>query len=290
MREHAILFGRDRSLVGVLTENRVDGLSGERDPVCVLLLSSGLDHHVGPNRIYVKLARRVADIGFPVFRFSFSGIGDSGPRRDKLPASESVIDETQQAMDFLAQQKGIDRFIAIGLCNGAAAAFQIAALDRRIRGAVLINPPVPEISREELNRHSYYWNHALFNPNSWKRLLLGRSFYREILRSVGSKLKNRILPSHIHSGPNAGIVSELSNSFRFMQEHKTQVIVIDSDEVTGDHYFREFMRKEYASLKDSGLLSTRVLDGADHVVTPLASQECLLKLISEWIVERFGSP
>jgi hypothetical protein len=94
VKESAAVFGRDRSLIGVLSERGTTGLN-EDSKTGVLLLSSGLDHHVGPNRVYVKLARRLADNGMPVFRFGFSGIGDSGPRKDKLPAAESVIDETR---------------------------------------------------------------------------------------------------------------------------------------------------------------------------------------------------
>lgn len=290
VREHAILFGRDRSLVGVLTENQIADFPGQHDVTGVLLLSTGLDHHVGPNRIYVKLARQLAVMGFPVFRFSFSGIGDSGPRKDKLPATKSVVDEIQQAMDCLDHLKGIKQFIAIGLCFGAASAFRIATVDRRVKGAVLINPPVPETSQSELIRqHSYYWHGALLNLRSWKRLLLFKSAYRRILQSVGLKLMKWLWPNYVQNSEHAEIINELTKSFRSIREQKIQLLIIGSDDVGGDHYLREFMGKEYVSLKDAGLLSSKTLDGTDHTVTPLASQRCLLRIISEWTAEKFQS-
>ena len=76
-------------------------------------------------------------------------------------------------------------------------------------------------------------------------------------------------------------------AFQSIREWKTQLVIIGSDDVSGDQYLREFMRKEYASLKKCGLLSTKILYGNDHVVTPLASQEYLLRLISGWMAERF---
>lgn len=288
MRERAVLFGRDLSLIGVLTKNERRDSPGKQSPTGVVILSAGLDHHVGPNRIYVKLARRLAEMGFVVFRFSFSGIGDSGPRRDKRPADESMIDETQQAMNWLADQAGVERFVAVGLCNGAGAAFRIATLDRRVRGAVLINPPPPETSRDELMGRSYYWDRALFSTRSWKKLFLGKSAYREILRLTGLKLKNRLRPDYAQNSANAEIIEELTRSFRFIQEQKTQMVIIGTDDVTGYNYLWEFMRKEYTALKNSGLLSRRTLNGTDHVVTTLAGQESLLTLISEWMVKKFG--
>ena len=154
MKEHAVVFGRDRSLVGVMTENGTGNVSANDNITGVLLLTAGLDHHVGPNRIYVKLARRLAAMGCVVFRFGFSGTGDSGPRRDKLPASQSVIDETQLAMDYLERLMGVKWFILIGLCSGAIAAFRVAVADSRVRGAVLLNPQALSTVQTELLRRS----------------------------------------------------------------------------------------------------------------------------------------
>ncbi len=85
MKEHALLLGKDRSLVGILTENGDADFPGKNELTGVLLLNAGLIHHIGPSRIYVKIARMLASMGFIVLRFDFSGIGDSGPRKDKLP-------------------------------------------------------------------------------------------------------------------------------------------------------------------------------------------------------------
>jgi pimeloyl-ACP methyl ester carboxylesterase len=290
MREHAIQFGRDRSLVGILTENQIANFSGKHDLTGILLLSTGLDHHVGPNRIYVKLARQLTAAGFSVFRFSFSGIGDSGPRRDKLPASESMIDETQQAMDYLERLKGIEQFIVIGLCNGAAAAFRVAAVDRRVRGAVLINPPAPATPQTELTRqHSYYWQGALFSLRSWKRLLFWQSAYQSIFQSVALKVKRLLLPSYFQNSEHARIINELTKCLQYFREQKIQLLILGSDDIWGDQYLREFTRKEYNSLKDAGLLSAKTLKGTDHLFTPLESQKRLLRLISEWMGEKFKS-
>ena len=66
MKEYAVLLGKDRSLVGILTENGDTDISEQKDLTGVLLLNAGLIHHIGPNRIYVKMARMLASMGFVV--------------------------------------------------------------------------------------------------------------------------------------------------------------------------------------------------------------------------------
>jgi len=48
-----------------------------RRPVAVLLLSPGIKMRVAPHRLYHKMAAFIADLGFPVLRFDFHGLGDS---------------------------------------------------------------------------------------------------------------------------------------------------------------------------------------------------------------------
>ena len=60
MSERAITFGAMGGLVGVLSEPE---RSTRRDVPAVLLWNVGINHHVGPSRIWVDLARRLADSG-----------------------------------------------------------------------------------------------------------------------------------------------------------------------------------------------------------------------------------
>ena len=67
MREHAFLFGETKSLLGITTEPAAG--AGDSSHPAVVLLNAGLVHRIGPNRLYVNTARRLADAGFTVLRF-----------------------------------------------------------------------------------------------------------------------------------------------------------------------------------------------------------------------------
>src|SRR5215212_8993414 len=128
-RQRVVRFGSTTSLVGVFTEP-VSGTP--RQAVGVIILNSGILHHVGANRLHVQLARRFAELGFASLRFDFSGIGDSEARRDRLSFEQSSPVETREAVDYLAQAHGLREVVLVGLCSGADAAHLSATLDERI--------------------------------------------------------------------------------------------------------------------------------------------------------------
>lgn len=290
MQEHAIAFGKDRSLVGIIAESGKGNVSEKDNLTGVVLLTAGLDHHVGPNRIYVKLARRLAAMGCVALRFGFSGTGDSGPRRDKLPVSESVLDETQQAMDYLERLMGIKRFILIGFCSGVVTAFRVAVSDSRVRGAVLLNPQPANDRNELVARHHYYWRYAIFNLRNWMRLLLLRSNYRSVSRAVFDKIKSWLLTNYVQSFEAPEIIDEIKKSFQSFQERGVRLLMLSSQNELGDEYISQVFRKEYKAMKASGLLTTRMFGVAHHTIRPLACQNELLDFVSEWMAEegRFG--
>lgn len=283
MREHVLLFGGDRSLVGILTDDR--SVSPEKsDLPGVVLINAGLVHRIGPNRIYVKLARRLAAMGFLVLRFDLSGIGDSGPRRDKLPAAQSVMDETQQAMDYLERSEGIKRFVLIGLCSGAAVAFQVATVDQRVNRAILLNPQLPETDQvEQLRESSYYRRHALFNPRSWLKFFCLQSSYRDVWKALKNRCKECVSASFIRNDEIDEIVDGLRKVFHSIQTKSVKLLLAYSENEIVDKYFRKVVGEEYRSLQESGLLLTKRLKRSDHLFTPLECQKELLDSIVEFM-------
>ena len=136
--EEVVLFGSASTLVGIVTAPPIDATDAARPGV--ILLNAGLLHRIGPNRLHVELARRLAAMGLVVLRFDFSGVGDSDVRGDDLPFWETTIQETREAMTFLGKSRGPQRFVLMGLCSGAVGSFRTARVDSRVAGAVLLDP------------------------------------------------------------------------------------------------------------------------------------------------------
>jgi pimeloyl-ACP methyl ester carboxylesterase len=117
----------------------------------VLLLNAGVLHRVGPHRLHVILARQLAARGLTSLRLDLSGIGDSRSVPGSLSFRESAVVDTRAAMDRLAAD-GIGRFVLFGLCSGAATALARAAVDERVVGLVLLDPPAYPTARAQARK------------------------------------------------------------------------------------------------------------------------------------------
>lgn len=135
MSERAITFGPSGSLVGVLGEPE---RSTRRDVPAVLLWNVGINHHVGPSRIWVDLSRRLVRAGFVVLRFDLSGLGDSEPRQGGSSEGERALADVRDAMDTVTKHTGIRTFAVTGFCSGVDSAHAITFLDDRVVGAAFI--------------------------------------------------------------------------------------------------------------------------------------------------------
>ena len=136
-KESVITFGPQGGLVGILSDPHPEKQSPNRP--ALLLLNAGFLHRVGPYRMNVDLARNLAAKGFTVFRFDFSGLGDSLVRKDDRSDEERVTLDIQEAMDYLGDKKGIREFVLLGLCAGADRAHPLGIMDSRVKGIVYLD-------------------------------------------------------------------------------------------------------------------------------------------------------
>jgi len=138
--EQPLRFGVADHLFGVLSRPTSPPV---RERPAIVILNAGSVNRAGPHRLYVSMARRWVGRGFTVLRLDLSGIGDSPAAvgtAENLVYPRDGLADIAAAMDFLAAETGVGRFIVAGLCSGADLTFQIARRDPRLVGAVMMNP------------------------------------------------------------------------------------------------------------------------------------------------------
>lgn len=123
-----VTFGPDQRLVGILS-----GDPASTAPVLVLP-SAGLIPRVGPFRLHVELAERLAPHGIRTFRFDTPGVGEA-PR---LPGCDTH-EATLAALDHLARHYGVDRFVVGGVCSAADLGWATATRDPRVVGMLMLD-------------------------------------------------------------------------------------------------------------------------------------------------------
>jgi alpha-beta hydrolase superfamily lysophospholipase len=202
VREELMRFGPDGARFGVISEP-VGGV-GQCAPT-ILLPNAGAVHHVGPNRLYVLLARALAAAGFRCLRLDLAGLGDSvvddlqAENDTYLPTASA---EVALALDALEADRGSDRVVLMGLCSGAHTSFH-AGLDLAGRGiaeCVLINPLTFYYKRgmpldQQPARHFSEWQDymlAVRDPVRWRKLLIGRADMRHLVATLAKQVRIKL--------------------------------------------------------------------------------------------------
>ena len=287
--EHARVFGGSGTLAGIVTEPP----AGTQSRGAFVLLNAGVVHRVGPNRLHVNAARRLAALGFLAVRFDFSGLGDSASRRDTTPFDQASVLETREVMSAIQQEYGVSRFVTAGLCSGAVVAFRTAVADERVQGAVLINPQgfvqSPEWNDYVLNKTlaRRYWRHKLLSPASWRRALTGRTNYAQL----AAVMKRRAYSMLKKDDAVARVAGGLAAEFKHLQARGLRMLLACSEGDYGVDYLETILGPRFSR---HGRVETVMLPRGDHSLTMTVTQDRFFSGLERWadawsVPERAGA-
>lgn len=168
-RESLVNFGKFDHLVGSYHPSL-----GGTSKFGFICLTAGMLHHVGPSGLHVKLCRSLAANGVPSLRFDLSGIGESLPISESGSSLQRATKETQQAMDWMQNECGVDRFILFGLCSGADDALAVADRDSRVVGISMIDGLGYRTNRFHWERFRLKYLPRVMTPAKWLEIILRR--------------------------------------------------------------------------------------------------------------------
>lgn len=281
--ERPVRFGRSRTLIGVWCRPPVPPVAGA--PV-VLFLNSGIIHRVGPNRLYVRAARSLAERGIASLRFDLGGIGDSTIPPEATGSLQEMADrDIADALDLVAREYPGSPAVLLGLCSGADNALRTATRDARVAGCVLLDANA-HIPRGFLFHHL---RRRLGSRRTWGLLLSGRHpVYRRLwsrsreapaadLAGVGmSAFAPTVLPTHEARhreladlvGRGCELLFVFSGGLEERYNHQTQLY------------------RAYPLLRGSPRCQVVYRPTADHTFSDPGEQARLLALLLEWITGR----
>jgi pimeloyl-ACP methyl ester carboxylesterase len=281
MRERALRFGSSSNLVGILSEPPA-GTDNAGRPA-VLFLNSGILHRAGASRLYVQIARHLAEEGFTSLRFDFSGIGDSEPRKDTLPFARSAVVESREAMDYLAAARGFNEFIIIGLCSGADMGFWVSLEDPRVVGLAQLDA----FAYRTFGFMLRHYAPRIVNPAHWVDVVQGRIRNARIARERSSEENSvYIAPEYRRQFPPRERVEE---GLKQLMDRNVQLFYFFSGGL-GEHlnhrgqYVRAFPAVDFGNK-----VQVEYIPEADHIVTSLGHQRFVVRAIGEWAGRCFAA-
>ncbi|MGH8026630.1 MAG: serine aminopeptidase domain-containing protein, partial [Pseudoxanthomonas sp.] len=275
VRERVEWLGDERNLVAIVSEPPLP------QPVPrILVLNAGVLHRVGPHRLHVRLARRLAAMGYVVARMDLSGIGDSRALPGRMTFRESSVADIRTALDTLAAGEPRAKFFLFGICSGADNALAAAEADARIAGLILVDPPA-YASRQARLRHLA--RKAKGAGNAWS---LPARAVRSALRRAG--IGGHASPGHADGEAPVGgrempPIDRYGSQLETLAARGVRILAIYSG-VLGQRYNHEGQLFEwFPGLQ--GKIDCAYFPEANHTFTELSSQETLEALVLRWCRE-----
>jgi hypothetical protein len=283
------LLARDEAggLFGIVSEP-VDPADGNGR--CLILLNSGSVHHIGPARMYVELARRLASQGFRVCRADLGGLGDSPGRagsRENDPYAPGAIDDVGQLVRALSPSSAGSRIALAGLCSGAWAAFHGGLGVEGVTDVVLINPDfygersvVGERSATPRPTDFSRYKRSARQWDKWKKVLMGRANLVKAARVLWSQA---LLAGAAWRSRIAGNRHPLEDDLGRLAEAGVRVGFIFSRGDSGEDFLRMHGRLGVERLARLGLLRQATVSDSDHTLSAPGSRSKLEATLCEWL-------
>jgi pimeloyl-ACP methyl ester carboxylesterase len=277
--EHALRFGPDDALAGVLCEPA----AGPRRGLAALILNSGAEPRAGVGRFGTRLARHLAAIGVTSLRMDATGVGDSDPVPGAADHAEppdmyrdALVDEARAGLDSLART-GASRCLVIGICSGAHVALQLAIRDQRASGLALLN--LPAFDRSAGGAPALDGGPP---PGETPLLRRPRMLVRRLLAEFDTCIARL-----------SGLETGLNRPGRWMRELSARgahVLLAYSERDRGLRELRAHFGRRGRRLAGMQNIRVAMLEGTDHSIAPRDMQAQALRLIEREALLLDGAP
>jgi exosortase A-associated hydrolase 1 len=251
----------------------------------VLVVVGGPQYRVGSHRQFVLLARALAQVGFPVLRFDYRGLGDS---TGALRTFEQVQLDVRAAIDeFLRRVPGLRRVVIWGLCDAASAAMFYAANDARVAGLVVLNPWARSEQTVAQAYLRHYYLRRLVDASAWRALFSGAKSPLATLRSILQTVRaaSGANNEQQRSSPAAPRQPLTERMRRGLSDFDGPVLlVLSGDDITAAE-FRNVTNgsRQWRKLLTAPRVSTQELPAADHTFSTRAWRDQVAAWTAEWI-------
>jgi len=276
VKETVCQFGPKNNLFGILTHPE-DANAVSNAPIAVVL-NAGIVHRIGPFRLHVKLARQLAERGFTTLRMDLSGLGDSQTRSGKIESNQSrAVLDVADALDFLTQHTGTDRFVVLGLCSGAFNAHQVAVQDSRIVGSVFLDGIVFRTLGFYIRHHLM----RLFRFRFWRNL-----FKRRLLKTFDSnEAEGGTLAESEFFGEDLDRDSVIKD-LKGMLNRGVRMLFLYTDgydDICGRAQFQEM----YGLQADDNALQVEYYPKSEHTFRLIENREAACNRVANWFEGQF---
>lgn len=250
----------------------------------VLLSGGGWIPSTQRNRMYVELARRLAECGYDVLRFDYRGVGESTGETRMFDLMTPHTPEVLAAVDAL-RSRGVSGIGLVGTCYGGRMALHAAGSVEDLRVMAISCIPVEDYPGAS---ESIIWHgRQAMSRDVWRRL---RKKWPKYVRVIRAKLKSvarrfaRLAVRTPDTKSRPEYVSQIANAL----ERGVPMLVMHGRK---DNHFPQFEAALRSGLGEvleqhGDLAKLELWDGELHAERTLAAQrytiEQLYSFLADW--------
>lgn len=279
IQEQTLTLGPEGRLLATLTLPH--GSAAGRGAPTALLTNSGVISRVGPHRINVHIARRLAKRGIASIRFDLSGLGDSRRAPGSRPQLEQWAADTVSVMDWAAERLGSDAFFMVGLCSGAEVAFRSALVDERLRGVLLWDMYAYPTAKSRRRALTFRLRRA--GPAGILRKLVALAGRLIGMAPAAANEERRLAVLEPHRRPP---IEQHAADLQSLVDRGTRVLVMfcggEPEWYNYPGQFHEAMARFPGVVRDVGC---EYLAESNHLLTQHASREVFIASLQRWLDE-----
>jgi uncharacterized protein len=214
-------------------------------PAFCVVISHGIAGYGGSPK-WQRIASGLARCGYPTFRFSHGGCGDSGGSFEETTLSGRIL-ELRAAMDAMAEEIGAKAFALIGASFGGVASLYCAS-DSRVKCSMIAGTPS--------------------NFDFFKDMFIGSDIEKDEKLSVDGRQVNRAIIDDVAA---YSVLDETAGLKRLLVLHgeKDELIPVSHADAI---YARAAEPKKIA-----------IIPGADHAFTNGEHHEIMLDYCIDWL-------
>ncbi len=249
----------------------------------VIIVVGGPQTRVGSHRLFVHLARALAQQGIVVFRFDYSGAGDS-------EGSISTFTDIQHDIDaaiktFQQRHCDITELTLWGLCDAASAILLYLndfPKQTKIKHLFLVNPWVRQAQTEAKAYLRSYYIKRLLSKSFWQKLLSGQVEAKSALTEIQDFHQQSQVNNDIDTQDNF-VTKMLQGLNQF--SGKCDLLLSGNDLTADEFKLLVKSNKHWREVTARATINLKIINQADHTFSQRDKKSQLIKLVCKAVAK-----